>query len=313
MEVLRHPGQCPPATTGSVVTIGAYDGVHLGHRHLIGLVRALAAELGCASGVVTFDRHPATVVRPESAPKLLTDLGQRLELLATTGVDYTLVVHFDRARSEESAEDFVREVLVGCLRAQAVVVGHDFHFGYGRHGNVPLLQRMGAELGFDVHALRLVGDGPGLAPVSSTRIRELLSKGDVALAADLLGRAHEVRGRVVRGDRRGADLGFPTANVAVPAEIQLPADGIYAGWYIRPDGEAHTAAVSLGTRPTFFDDTGPSVLEAHLLDFLGNLYDERAKVSFVARLHDQVRFDTVEGLVAQMASDVDETRRVLSP
>jgi riboflavin kinase/FMN adenylyltransferase len=313
MEVFRYPGQCPPASTGSAVTIGAYDGVHLGHRHLIGLVRALAAELGCASGVVTFDRHPATVVRPESAPKLLTDLDQRLQLLASTGIDYTLVVHFDRARSEESAEDFVSEVLVGCLRAQAVVVGHDFHFGYGRSGNVRLLQRMGAELGFDVQALRLVGDGPGIAPVSSTRIRELLAQGDVGQAAELLGRAHEVRGRVVHGDQRGADLGFPTANVAVPAEIQLPADGIYAGWFMRPDGEAHPAAISLGTRPTFFDDTEPSVLEAHLLDFRGDLYEETASLSFVARLRDQVRFDSVEGLIAQIESDIGATRRVLSP
>ena len=313
MEVLREPGDCPPAPTGSVVTIGAYDGVHLGHRHLIGRVNTLAAELGCASGVVTFDHHPATVVRPESAPKLLTDLDQRLELLASTGIDYTLVIHFDRDRSRESAEDFVSEVLVACLRAQAVVVGHDFHFGYGRRGNVPLMQRMGAELGFDVLGLRLVGDGPGIAPVSSTRIRQLLSDGEVVQAAELLGRAHEVRGRVVHGDRRGADLGFPTANVAIPAEIQLPADGIYAGRFIRPDGEAYPAAISLGTRPTFFDDTEPSVLEAHLLDFDGDLYDERARVSFVARLRDQVRFDSVEGLIAQIESDIHATRRVLIP
>ena len=313
MEVLREPGDCPPAPTGSVVTIGAYDGVHLGHRHLIGRVNTLAAELGCASGVVTFDHHPATVVRPESAPKLLTDLDQRLELLASTGIDYTLVIHFDRDRSRESAEDFVSEVLVACLRAQAVVVGHDFHFGYGRRGNVPLMQRMGAELGFDELGLRLVGDGPGIAPVSSTRIRQLLSDGEVVQAAELLGRAHEVRGRVVHGDRRGADLGFPTANVAIPAEIQLPADGIYAGRFIRPDGEAYPAAISLGTRPTFFDDTEPSVLEAHLLDFDGDLYDERARVSFVTRLRDQVRFDSVEGLIAQIESDVHATRRVLAP
>ena len=312
MEVLYDPGRCPPGSTGSVVTIGAYDGVHLGHRHLIGRLRMLAAELGCASGVVTFDQHPATVVRPESAPKLLTDLEQRLELLASTGVDYTLVVHFDRARSEESAEDFVSEVLVGCLRAQAVVVGHDFHFGYGRRGNVPLLQRMGAEFGFDVHGLRLVGDGSDLAPVSSTRIRELLSRGEVAEAAELLGRAHEVRGRVVRGEHRGVALGFPTANIAVPLEIQLPADGIYAGWFVRPDGDSHAAAISLGRRPTFCDDIDASVLEAYLLDFDRDLYGEKARVSFVARLRDQVRFDTVEDLVAQMARDLDLTRGVLS-
>src|ERR1700736_4106295 len=159
MEVLHDAASCPAASTGSVVTIGAYDGVHLGHRHLIGQVRAMAAELKCASAVVTFDRHPAMVVRPESAPRLLTDLDQKLELLATTGVDYAVVVRFDEQRSQESAEDFVTEVLVGCLRAQAVVVGHDFHFGYQRRGDVPLLQRMGAQFGFDVHGLRLMAHG----------------------------------------------------------------------------------------------------------------------------------------------------------
>src|SRR4051795_8305579 len=155
MEVLTDLATCPRPERGCVVTIGAYDGVHLGHRALIGRVRAMAAELGAASAVITFDRHPATVVRPESAPKLLTDLDQKLELLASTGVDYTLVVHFDEARSQESAEDFVTEVLVGCLRACAVVVGHDFHFGRGRQGNVPFLQEMGARYNFDVLGINL--------------------------------------------------------------------------------------------------------------------------------------------------------------
>jgi riboflavin kinase / FMN adenylyltransferase len=313
MEVFHDPGRCPPSSTGSVVTIGAYDGVHLGHRHLLRQVRTLAGELGCASGLVTFDRHPATVVRPESAPKVLTDLDQKLELLASTGIDYTLVIHFDRARSEESAEDFVSEVLVACLRAQAVVVGHDFHFGHGRRGNVPLLQRMGAEYGFDVHGLRLVSGGAGGAPVSSTRIRELLAHGQVAEAAELLGRAHEVRGRVAHGDHRGRQLGFPTANVAVPGEILLPADGIYAGWFVRPDGDTHPAAISLGRRPTFYDEVDASVLEAYLLDFDGDLYGEEAKVAFVSRLRGEERFDTVEALVAQMGRDVEATRRALNP
>src|SRR3954466_12579999 len=150
MEVINDLSACDVGESGAVVTIGAYDGGHLGHRALISRVRGMAGELGCASAVVTFDRHPATVVRPESAPKLLTDLDQKLELLASTGVDYTLVIRFDEERSRESAEDFVTEVLVGCLRARAVVVGHDFHFGRGRQGNVPFLQEMGARYNFDV-------------------------------------------------------------------------------------------------------------------------------------------------------------------
>jgi riboflavin kinase/FMN adenylyltransferase len=312
MEVIRDLNACPAPAHGTVVTIGAYDGVHLGHRALIQRVRQMAADLGCHSAVVTFDRHPATVVRPDSAPRLLTDLDQKLELLAETGVDYTLVIHFDQARSQESAEDFVREVLVGCLAARAVVVGHDFHFGHDRKGNVPMLQAMGADLGFDVLGIMLVADGHNDAAISSTRIRKLLEQGDVEQAATLLGRPHEVRGRVAHGDKRGRELGFPTANVEVPSEVLLPADGIYAGWYLRPDGTRHQAALSLGRRPTFYEQAESSLLEAHLLDFAGDLYGESARVQFVARLRGEVKFDDVDALVAQMDDDVARTRDVLS-
>src|SRR3954447_16681648 len=194
MEVLTDMAACPRPEQGCVVTIGAYDGVHLGHRALIGRVRTMAAELGAASAVVTFDRHPATVVRPDSAPRLLTDLDQKLELLADTGVDYTLVVRFDEERSHESAEDFVREVLVGCLNAKLVVVGADFHFGHQRRGNVPLLQEMGRELGFEVLGLSLVGPNGEPArdeeQVSSTAIRRALVAGDLGTANAMLGRPY---------------------------------------------------------------------------------------------------------------------------
>ncbi|HET7489019.1 MAG TPA: bifunctional riboflavin kinase/FAD synthetase [Acidimicrobiales bacterium] len=309
MEVITEPAACPRPAQGTVVTIGAYDGVHLGHRALLGRVRAMADSLGAAAAVVTFDRHPATVVRPESAPRLLTDLDQKLELLAGTGLDYAYVVRFDEARSSESAEDFVTEVLVGCLAARAVVVGHDFHFGHGRRGDVPLLQRMGAGLGFDVLGIALAGEGGDA--VSSTRVRGLLAAGDAAGAAALLGRPHEVRGAVVEGDRRGRELGYPTANVAVPADILLPADGIYAGWYRRPDGSTHPAAISLGRRPTFHPDAAASVLEAYVLDFAGDLYGEEAGVRFVARLRGEERFDSVDALIAQMDADVGAARQAL--
>ena len=308
-QVIHDLAACPKPANGTVVTIGAYDGVHLGHRALIERVRSMAATLQCASAVVTFDRHPATVVRPDSAPKLLTDVEQKLELLAETGVDYVLVVHFDEARSKESAEDFVHEVLVGCLAAKAVVVGHDFHFGHGRRGNVPMLQSMGAELGFDVLGISLVAEEG--EPISSTRIRGLLAEGDVVGAAHLLGRPHEVRGVVEQGDQRGRELGFPTANVAVPAEILLPADGIYAGWYARPDGSRLPAAISLGRRPTFYEAAERSLLEAYLLDFSGSLYGEAARVQFISRLRGEVKFDRVEDLVAQIEKDVADTRAAL--
>jgi riboflavin kinase / FMN adenylyltransferase len=317
MEVLRDQSSCPRPPEGTAVTIGAYDGVHLGHRAVIREVRERAAARGLRSAVVTFDRHPASVVRPESAPRLLTDLDQKLELLASTGVDYCLVVTFDESRSQEGAEDFVHEVLVACLGARVVVVGEDFHFGHGRRGNVALLRRMGEELGFEVDGLELVGpDGrPAGDPsrVSSTRIRHALVEGDVGSANALLGRPYEVRGLVAHGDKRGRELGFPTANVSVPGDTLLPADGIYAGWYERTNGEVHPAALSLGRRPTFYVETHASLLEAHLLDFSGDLYDEHAKVRFVARLRGEVRFDSAAALVEQMERDCDEARRILTP
>jgi|SRR5579875_131459 len=310
MEVVVGPEHCTPPPSGSAVTIGAYDGVHLGHRYVIDRLRHAAASRGLASVVVTFDRHPATVVRPESAPPLLTDLEQKLELLAATGVDRTLVVPFDEARANETAEDFVAEVLVGALRARLVVVGQDFHFGHGRKGNVALLEDLGRTQGFAVDGLVLEADAAG-EPVSSTRIRHLLAAGDVEGATRLLGRHHQVRGVVVHGDGRGAALlGVPTANVEVPTGIALPGAGIYACWYERPDGSRHPAAVSLGRRPTFYRQ-GELLLEAHLLDADGDLYGERARVSFVARLRDERRFDSVEALAAQMARDIDAVRAVL--
>jgi riboflavin kinase/FMN adenylyltransferase len=312
MEVIRDIASCPRPPEGTAVTIGVFDGVHLGHRHVIGELRRIAAELGSKSAVITFDQHPAAVVRPDSAPKLLTDLDQRLELLASTGVDYALLVHFDEARSKESAEDFVRRELVDCLRAKAVVVGADFHFGHGRRGDVALLRTMGAEHGFEVDGLELMASAAQDAQVvSSTSIRAALAQGDLEAANRLLGRHHEVRGVVQTGDKRGRELGFPTANVAVAADTQLPADGIYAGWYVRPDGTELPAAISLGRRPTFYDDQPYSLLEAHVLDFDGDLYGESARIRFVAWLRGEAKFDSLEALVTQIEADVAQTRSVL--
>ena len=302
-------------TAGAVVTIGAYDGVHLGHQAVLRLVRELADARGFEAALVTFDRHPAEVVRPESAPRLLTTLEQRLELLDATGdLDLCWVLTFDEARSKEAAEDFVREVLVEGIGARLVVVGADFHFGHRRGGNVPLLERMGAELGFEVLGLGLVaveGD-PTAVPYSSTRIRQLLAEGDVAEAARLLGRPHEVRGVVERGDQRGAEhLGMPTANLTVPERICLPADGVYAGTFVAEDEVERPAAISVGTRPTFYED-GDVLVEAYVLDFDGDLYGQRVKVRFREWVRGQERFDSTEALVEQMNADVEATRRILA-
>ncbi|HTZ09409.1 MAG TPA: riboflavin kinase, partial [Acidimicrobiales bacterium] len=224
----------------------------------------------------------------------------------------TVVVPFDEERAGESAEDFVLEVLVGALGARAVVVGEDFHFGHGRRGNVALLGDLGTRHGFTVTGVALDADAGG-QPVSSTRIRALLGAGDVAGAAALLGRPHQVRGVVVHGDGRGGpDLGFPTANVALPAGLALPGEGIYACWYERPDGAVHPAAASLGRRPTFHDRADGPLLEAFLLDFDGDLYGEQAKVAFVRRLREERRFDSAEALVRQMHEDVTAARAALA-
>jgi len=313
MEVVG-PGQFHRRPQGSAVTIGAYDGVHIGHRQLLARVRSHARRLGLDSVVVTFDRHPATVVRPESAPLLLTDLEQKLELLAECGVDATVVVPFDSTRAAERAEDFVSSVLVEDLGARIVVVGEDFHFGHGRQGNVSLLRRLGERYGFEVDGAELTDEAG--AVVSSTRIRKLLLAGDVSGAAELLGRPHQVRGRVVRGDGRGGSvLGFPTANVELPVQIAVPGTGIYAGWYTHPDGTADAAAISVGRRPTFYPPEhggAPELVEAYLLDFEGDLYDQVARVSFVERLRDERRFDRMEDLVAQMTQDAELAREALS-
>ena len=314
MEIVTDSVRLPAPVGGSAVTIGAYDGVHLGHRALLAELKNRAEADGLATVVVTFDRHPAAVVRPDSAPRLLCDLDQKLELLASAGVDRTVVVRFDAERANETAEDFVRHELVDGLDARLVVVGEDFHFGHGRKGNVALLTEMGGVSGFVVDGVALSSDGgaDGSPPVSSTRIRNLVADGDVAAAAVLLGRPHQVRGPVVTGDRRGgAELGFPTANLDIPADICLPAPGIYAGWYERPDGSRHRTAISIGRRPTFYGADGELLVEAYLLDFSGDLYGEPARLSFVERLRDELAFDSVDDLVTQMGRDVERTRAVL--
>jgi len=313
VRIYRDPTEVPERGIGRAVTIGAFDGVHLGHQAVLRLVRELARARELSAAVLTFDRHPAEVVRPGSAPKLLTTLEQKLELLEATGdVDECLVLPFDAARSKEPAEQFVEELLASALRSRLVVVGADFHFGYRRHGDVPLLQLMGAELGFETIGLGLVAahDRDAGVPYSSTRIRELIAQGDVETAAVMLGRPHEVRGPVEHGDARGGLLGFPTANVSVPERICLPADGVYAGTFTGADGVTRAAAISVGRRPTFYADAGMCLCEAYVLDFEGDLYGQQARVGFRRFLRGQERFDDVDDLIAQMRADVERVREL---
>ncbi len=313
MDIINDPQGCDPARGQHVVSIGVYDGVHIGHRQVISQTQQLARDLGTKMAVVTFDPHPALVIRPENAPLILTDIEQKLELLAAAGVDTTYVVPFDSSQASETAPDFVSRVLVGCLDAQAIVVGHDFHFGKGRAGNVEVLTELGRQHGFSVNGIELLERPDGLAePVSSTAVRRALAGGEVMTAQTLLGRHHEVRGIVVQGDQRGRLIGFPTANVDVPAEIALPADAVYAAWYITPDGERHAAAVNVGKRPTFYQDADRSLLEAHLLDFDGDLYGQPAQVQFVELIRSEQRFDGIDALKAQLVDDIAVARTHLT-
>jgi riboflavin kinase/FMN adenylyltransferase len=306
--------QSAPAFTDrrAVITIGAYDGVHLGHQAVISHVRERAADLGAVSAVVTFDRHPASVVRPESAPLLLTAPDQKMELLDATGVDAVVVVPFNEVQAAESPESFVERVFVNCLNTQLIVVGEDFHFGRHRDGNVDLLRKLGAEHDFDVEPLELLPRPDGVGePVSSTAIRRALAGGDVTRANEMLGRTFEARGSVVTGDQRGRLLGFPTANVEVPNMMSLPADGVYAGWYERANGETHACAINLGRRPTFYEHADSSLLEAHLLDFDGDLYGEDARVRFTHFLRSERKFDGIEALKDQLDLDIVHATQLL--
>jgi riboflavin kinase/FMN adenylyltransferase len=293
----------------AVITIGAYDGVHRGHRAVIAQVQARAAELGARSVVVTFDRHPASVIRPDAAPRLLTNPAQKLGLLADTGVDATVVVPFSPEQARETPVDFVERVIVNALRAQAVIVGSDFHFGHMRQGNITLLREMGERHDFTCEPVVLVPRADGVdEPISSTAIRRALAGGEIETATRLLGRALEVRGTVVTGDQRGRTIGFATANVEIPNGICLPSDGVYAGLYRRPDGSEHSCAINLGRRPTFYVNAEHSLLEAHLLDFAGDLYGEDAAVTFVAFLRSEKQFAGIDELKTQLKLDVEHAR-----
>jgi riboflavin kinase / FMN adenylyltransferase len=312
MQVISDVSTVVDAPNGSVVTIGAYDGVHLGHQKVIAEVRSMAADRGLKSVVVTFDRHPASVVRPESAPRQLTDLKQKLQLLETTGVDATVVVTFDEQMSRMTPEAWIEAVLVKCAGARAVAVGEDFHFGRQRSGNVDLLKKVGIDSGFDVVGVPLLPRVDGVdEPISSTAIRRALVGGQVEIAARMLGRSFEARGIVVTGDQRGRLLGFPTANVEISGQMCLPADGVYAGWYGRPDHPVTACAINIGRRPTFYEHADHSLVEAHLLDFNDDLYGQRARVQFVSFLRSERKFDGLESLKAQLNHDIASARKAL--
>lgn len=291
----------------AVVTVGNFDGVHRGHQHVLAVARERCGDLPLVA--VTFDPHPLAIVRPEAVAPALTTIERRIELLAEHGADEVRVLAFDADMAAWSPEEFIDRVLVEQLRADIVVVGDNFRFGHRNAGDVDLLDSIGDTLGFEVVSVPLAGDGQAY---SSTRVRELLTIGRVAKAAELLGRPHEVTGVVVEGDRRGRELGFPTANVPVDNSYAAPADGVYACWLV-VDGERMPAATSVGTNPTF-NGTDRRV-ESFVIDHPTNdldLYGKAVRVEFVEQIRPMETFDSVEALVAQIHDDVSDARDVLA-
>lgn len=292
----------------TVVTIGNFDGVHSGHRALLSAVVDLARETGCSAVAVTFEPHPLAVLHPERAPLPISTLQHRLDALEEIGLDAVVVLPFTLELAAMSPRDFVHDVFVEGLHAQAVVVGRDTRFGARNAGDVDTLRELGREFGFEVRVQQDVGDD---GRYSSTRVRSDLLAGDVTTAARILGRPHAVSGMVVHGAQRGRELGYPTANLAQDATGFVPADGVYAGWLVRieRDGERLPAAISVGTNPTF--DGSQRTVEAYVLDRTDlDLYDEVVTVQFQERLRSNVRFESVDELIVQMGRDVQQARKL---
>jgi riboflavin kinase/FMN adenylyltransferase len=307
VQLWRGLGAVPGGWGRCVTTIGVFDGVHRGHRVIIGRAVEKARELGLPAVVVTFDPHPSEVVRPGTHPAVLTSPRRKADLVGEIGADVLCVLPFTKEFSQLTPAEFVHTALVESLHTSAVVVGENFRFGVRASGDVAALTDLGATFGFVTEGVPLVSDGG--TRYSSTAIRALVAAGDVEAAGRALGRPHRVEGVVVRGDQRGREIGFPTANLQTGRWTAVPADGVYAGRLVRSKGQVLGAAISIGTNPTFAGTERR--VEAYALDFDGDLYGERVALDFVSRLRGTERYDTVEALVEQIGKDVEDTRSVL--
>jgi riboflavin kinase / FMN adenylyltransferase len=300
--------QVPADLSGGIVAVGNFDGVHGGHRALLSVAVTEAARRRVPAIVLTFEPHPRTVFRPEAPVFRLTPLPAKARLLGALGIDGLVVATFDRAFSTIPADTFIDEILIARLKLSSAVVGFNFHFGQGRGGTPALLADAGARKGFSVTVVDQVLEADGV-PVSSTAIRDNLAAGEIAVANARLGYRWFVVGEVVPGDRRGRELGYPTANIRLPADCRLR-HGIYAVRVQRADGTVHDGVASYGRRPTF--DNGPPILEAFLFDFDDDLYGETLSVSLVGWIRPELKFDSVAALVAAMDGDSKTAREMLA-
>ena len=309
MQRWRGLEQVPGSWGRCVVTIGVFDGVHFGHQRIIRRAVERARELDVPAVVMTFDPHPSEVIRPGTHPAVLTSQRHRADLVERLGADVVLVVPFSSEFAKQSPAEFVHEVLVDRLHVKAVVVGRNFRYGHKVAGDIESLTADGRRFGFTVEAVEL--EGTADTTWSSTYVRSCVGAGDIAAANAALGREHRVEGVVVRGDQRGREIGYPTANLEPAPYSAVPADGIYAGRLLRRDGTEHVAALSIGTNPTFAGTERR--VEAYVLDFDGDLYGEHVALTFTARLRDTIRYDALQPLLDQMAVDVARTREVVHP
>jgi riboflavin kinase/FMN adenylyltransferase len=307
MFLLSDGTPVPDRLRGSVLAIGNFDGMHRGHHMVLDAARHVADPDGHPLGVMTFEPHPRQVFRPDDPPFRLTDADQRRDLLRAEGIDLLVERTFDHAFSQLSAETFIERVLVGELAVRHIAVGYDFRFGHGRAGDATTLTQAGGRLGFGVTVVTQAADESG-GVYSSSRARELIQQGDMAGAAEILGRPWSVRGPVLHGDKRGRTLDFPTANVALGPLIR-PRFGVYAVRVRLPDGQSRDGVANVGIRPMWQTDT--PMVEAHLFDFAGDLYDQTVEVALIARLRGEARFDSAEALVEQMHRDAEDARRAL--
>jgi len=308
VQLLHNANELTAGSQKVCLAIGFFDGVHLGHQQIIRQTIADARKHGDLALVITFDQHPNTVVAPSRVPPLIYSLPQKLRTIESLGPEATLLIHFDKAFSQKTGETFIRELVADWSGIQSICVGANFTFGHKRGGNVELLKKLGAELKFSVHGMAAVSlDG---RTVSSTRIREAIRAGNLDTASQMLGRDYSIAGRILEGDKLGRRLGFPTANLD-PAGLAVPPSGVYAVHAI-VRGQRYRAVLNIGTRPTLGDANPPLRIEAHLLNFTGELYGEEMELVFGEKLRDEQKFPSLDDLKAQIARDIERAKTLFS-
>jgi len=306
MKLIRTANELNAGNRKVCLAIGFFDGVHLGHQQIIRQTITDARQHGALALVITFDNHPNTVVAPARVPPLIYSLSQKLRTIESLGPEALLLIHFDKAFSQKTGEAFIRELAAAWTGIQSVCVGSNFVFGYKRGGNVELLKHLGGELKFSVHGMAAVSlDGKA---VSSTRIRDAIRAGELDLASQMLGRAYSISAPIMKGDQLGRQFGFPTANLDA-AGLALPPNGVYAIHAI-VRGKTHRAVLNIGTRPTLGDPNPSLRVEAHLLDFNGELYGEELEIVFAEKLRDEKKFPSVDELKAQIARDIERAKEI---